>query len=108
MSATCNFLVKLLSSEDALVHYIGGRDTSVPLVGFPETPSSARDHVLTVKEGAFEFFPLHRLPVVPPIIAPETKTVLLSGGLKTKTKTGTVPGAPQCQRQRLPLQADER
>ena len=62
----------------------------MPLVGFPETPSSARDHGLTVKESAFEFFPLHRLAVVPPI-APETKTVLLSGGLKTKT--GTVPGA---------------
>ena len=39
-----------------------------------------------MKETAFEFFPLHRLLLLLPI-APETETVLLSGGLKTRTST---------------------
>jgi hypothetical protein len=45
---------------------------------------------LIVKETAFEFLPLQKLLVLPPR-EPETTTVVLSGGLKTKTST--VPGA---------------
>jgi len=47
---------------------------------------------LTVKETAFEFFPLHEVVDTTPI-APETKVVPPSEGLNTKT--ATIPGCSQ-------------